>query len=122
MAKIVELSPNISGGRRHTLSVPVEERKTPLEPPRKLTASQRKIWERYIDPAGWIADGDSMLAYAYVVLSAKLLKDPDEVTAAELSQLRLIAGDLGLRPAERQRLSKPKEKADPTAEFFGKRG
>ena len=121
MAKVIELSPN-GAGRRHTIAVPVSERTEPLEPPKKLTAAQRKVWDRYIEPCKWLSDSDALLAYAFVCISAKLLKDADDVTAAELSQMRLMAGDLGLRPAERQRLSKPKEKADPSAEFFGKRG
>jgi len=118
MAKVVSLSPN-SAGRRHTIHVPVEERTVPLEPPKKLTAAQRKVWDKYIEPAKWLQDGDTALAYVFTSIMARYLKEPEGVTAAELSQMRLIAGDLGLRPAERARLSKPKKNADPASEFFG---
>src|SRR5690606_20067739 len=111
-------SPNPSG-RRHTIQAPIEERTEPLEPPKKLTAAQRKVWDKFIEPAKWLQDGDTALAYVFACIMARYLKDAESVSAAELSQLRLIAGDLGLRPAERARLSKPKEKKDPAAEFFG---
>lgn len=117
MAKIINLSPN-SSGRRHTIAVPVAERTHPLTSPKKLTVAQRKVWDRYIEPAKWLQEADTALAYVFVCIMARYLKDAEEVTAAELSQMRLIAGDLGLRPAERQRLSKPKDNADPASEFF----
>lgn len=117
MAKIVSLSPN-GAGRRHTIHAPVVERTEPLTPPQQLTDEQRKIWDKYIEPAKWLQDGDTVLAYVFTCLTAKYLEDSESVTAAQLSQLRLIAGDLGLRPAERQRLSKPKQNENPAAEFF----
>jgi hypothetical protein len=121
MAQVIQMSPN-GAGRRHTIDVPVEERSVALEPPKRLNAAQRKVWDKHIEPCKWLQDSDVLLAYAFVCLSAKLLKDSDDVTAAELSQMRLMAGDLGLRPAERQRLTKGKPKANQTDEFFGKRG
>lgn len=117
MAKIVSLSPN-GAGRRHTIHAPISERTEPLEPPKELTGEQRAIWDQYVEPAKWLQDGDAVLAYVFTCITAKYLKDSNSVTAAEISQLRLIAGDLGLRPAERQRLSQSKKKADPAAEFF----
>lgn len=118
MAKVVSLSPN-SAGRRHTIHVPLVERTEPLEPPKALTPAQRKVWDRYIEPAKWLQDGDAPLAYAWTVIFANFLDDSDSVSAAQLSQMRLMAGDLGLRPADRQRLSRSKEAKDPASEFFG---
>ncbi len=119
MAKIISLSNN-SAGRRHTIQAPTSERTVPLDPPKKLTATQRKVWDKYIEPAKWLQDGDAPLAYAWTLIFSKLLKNPDDVTAAELSQMRLMAGDLGLRPAERQRLSKGTANNNSTDEFFGR--
>lgn len=117
MAKVLSLSPN-SAGRRHTIHAPVSERTVPLVPPKELTEAQQKVWNRYIEPAKWLQDGDTALAYAWVLIFTRLLIEPTEVTAADQSQMRLMAGDLGLRPAERQRLSKSPDKADGAAEFF----
>lgn len=116
MANVISLSPN-SAGRRHTIAVPVVERTHPLTAPKKLTAAQARVWDKYIEPARWLQDADTALAFVFVSIMARYLKNAEAVTAAELSQMRLIAGDLGLRPAERQRLAKQKD-ADPASEFF----
>lgn len=115
MAKIIEFSTNPTG-RRRTIQAPIAERTEPLEPPKRLTAAQAKVWDKYIEPAKWLQDADTALAYVFTVLTAKFMRDPSSVSAAELAQQRLLAGDLGLRPAERQRLSRPS--ATPGPKFF----
>lgn len=110
MAKVLSLSPN-GAGRRHTIHAPVTERTEPLMPPKELTDDQRQVWDRFVEPCRWLSDGDAILAYVFTCLTARYLRDDNSVSAADVAQLRLLAGDLGIRPAERARLSKPKGKA-----------
>lgn len=117
MARILEFTTNPTG-RRRTIRVPVAERTEPLEPPKRLTAAQRRIWDQFVEPATWLVQTDTALAYVFTVLMARQVSG-EKMKAAELAMIRLLAGDLGLRPADRQRLASPKRKTDPSAEFFG---
>lgn len=97
----------------------IEDREGPLKPPHRLAKPQASLWRRCIDSAHWLTDQDAPLAYAWVCLQAQHDDAPDEMGAAKLCQLRLLASELGLNPSSRARMGvSTKREHDPTDEFF----
>ena len=110
MANVINFATNRSG-RRSLMATAVEPRTEALEPPGKLTKRERAVWDKFIEPATWLSQSDTALAYAWTKIFARFLAEPDEMPAAMLSQMRLLAGDLGLNPGEQQRLSSALKKS-----------
>lgn len=99
----------------------VRVRKEPLIPPARLTARQKKLWERYIDTAWWLTEHDTTKAYGWVTLQAQFNADPTSFNAAQFGQLRMAGSELGFDPLARARLGLDgKNTVDPDDEFFGR--
>jgi len=107
-------------GRRQIPTAPAPEaRSTPLEPPKKLNVAQRRLWDRFIETATWLTDFDVPKAYMWVCLQAEHDRAPAKMLAARLTQLRLLAAELGLDPGARSRMAiPPPESKSPADEFF----
>lgn len=82
----------------------IELREEPLEPPKKLTKAQAKVWQSDIEPHPWILQSDSMMAYAYVCLACEFMRSPANMIPSRISQLRTLASSLGLDPSSRTRI------------------
>lgn len=94
-------------------------RTEPLEPPKPLEDRQQDIWNRYINTAWWLTDGDAPLAYVWVCLQAEFQENPGQMTASRISNLRSAASEIGLGPSARARLAlEGAGKTDPTDGFF----
>src|SRR5918994_7819691 len=79
-----------------------------------------RIWNQYapeLERLGLLTSVDSPLFAAWCFLVAKMEKDFDSMSAAEISQLRMTSAVFGMEPSSRARLSvKPDESAeDPAA-------
>lgn len=94
-------------------------RETPLEPLKKLTVVEQRLWDRFINPAWWLTDFDVPKAQTWVCLKAEFLRSPKKMIASRVSQVRILENELGMDPGERARLGvadgKEKDKID---EFF----
>lgn len=100
-----------------TTDVPVRE--TPLSSQKKLSKSQRVLWERFIDRAWWLSDADVPKAYMWVCLQAEHDKAPGDMIAARIAQLRALGSELGLDPSSRARLGiSSEQRTDPSDRFF----
>lgn len=98
---------------------PPARRDDPLEPPKKLTKVQERIWSRYVDTAWWLDEHDTPKAYMWVCLQAEYLRKPADMIAAKLIQLRTLGSELGFDPGSRQRMGVSSEKeTDPTSTYF----
>src|SRR5690606_1256082 len=84
---------------------PIRERTEPLEPPKRLNRLERTLWDRHSEPSRWLEQLDTALAYDWVSLAARMLREG--LSTALTAQWRLISGDLGLRPADRQAMAQP---------------
>ena len=100
-------------------SVEIEVRETPLDPPKKLTKVQQRLWDRYIQPAWWLNEFDTTKAHIWVCLQAEYMRKPNDMPTARIAQLRIMGSELGFDPGSRARLSVEggKEK-DPNGKFF----
>lgn len=84
-----------------------------LERPKGLSAAVRKIWDRYIAPAGWLDGSREPAAIAFCELFAEFQASPARFPASRHSQMRGFAADLGLTDMR----NRPKPDA-PADEFF----
>lgn len=82
----------------------VEDRPEGLEPHRKLTAPQQKLWDTFIKTTPWLSEYDVPRAYMWVCLQAEYDRKPAAMVAARIAQLRALGSELGLEPAARARL------------------
>ena len=86
--------------------------------PSSLSEYQQGVFGRICDmmeDANWLRVSDGETVHAYAVLKSRLEINPDEFTAADFTQLRMLANELGLSPAARAKMpkvSKPKEEND----------
>ncbi len=110
----------IKGGRGDSPPPPeVQKRKAPLEPPKKLTKIQQRLWDRWIEPSWWLDDGDVLLAYIFVTLTQEYLAAPKKMVATRVGEMRKAMAELHLTSSERGRLGIEKPgTADPAEEFF----
>lgn len=92
-----------SGAQSDNTEVPASRRANPLVPPRELTVDEQKIWEAIIEPAFWLEQRDILEVYAYVCLSARLVKAKFDVPTALVTVWRQIAANLVLTTAEQVR-------------------
>lgn len=79
------------------------------EVPEFLTPHQKKIFNHVCDmmsDAQWLRVSDGETIHAYAVMKSRLDLKPDEFTAAEFTQLRMLANELGLSPAARAKMPK----------------
>lgn len=90
----------------------------PLEPPKKLTKAQARLWKRFIDTAHWLTDHDAPKAHMWVSLQSEFLANPKDMQAARATQLRLLGGELGLDPGARARLGISTQDENENDEFF----
>lgn len=94
-------------------------REEPLEPPKRLTKLQERHWRRFIDKAWWLTDHDVPKAYAWVCLWCEFLSKPKDMNSARISQMRILASELGLDPGERARMGvSGGSKENPNDKFF----
>lgn len=97
----------------------IDIRESPLQPHRKLTAAQRRLWDRFINTAWWLSDHDAPKAYMWVCLQSEFDKKPSDMNANRITQLRTLGSELGLDPSIRSRLGvSGGKKKDPADKFF----
>lgn len=83
---------------------------TSLDAPDFLTAEGRTEWSRItrlFETTGILKESMVVTLSAYCNLAGKLKRNPDTFTAAEYTQLRLLAGEFGLTPASEGNLRLP---------------
>ena len=85
------------------------------EIPKFLDALQCKIFTEICDlleASDWlrVSDGETIMSYA--VLKSRLVVNSTEFTAAEFTQLRMLANELGLSPAARAKMPKVEKKKE----------
>lgn len=111
-----------AGKRAIQIPNAVERRQGPLKPHRKLTKAQAQLWEAFIDPAYWLTEFDAYKAWLWVSLAAQHDYDPESFGAMKLGQLRLLASELGLDLATRQKMGiTTQQNEDPNDKYFGDR-
>lgn len=76
-----------------------------LQPPRKLRKRQQELWNQYIRPCPWLSFLDAPKAHLWVELHAEFERDPTGMLSTRIAQLRALASELGLDPANRARLT-----------------
>lgn len=77
--------------------------------PASLTKDQKAIFNfvcERMEEAKWLRESDGPTLHAFSILQDRLNKKPDEFTAAEFTQFRLLANELGLSPAARAKMPK----------------
>ena len=87
--------------------------------PEGLTPSQQKVFGNVCDlleQAEWLRISDGPTVHAFSILQDRLNKIPDEFTAAEFTQFRMLANELGMSPAARAKMP-VKDKAKEVNEF-----
>lgn len=75
--------------------------------PPNLTPLQTEIFEHICDmmeEAEWLRVSDGETVESYAILKSRLRSNQDEFTAAEFTQLRMLANELGLSPAARAKM------------------
>jgi phage terminase small subunit len=85
--------------------------------PAFLTPSQVVIFNDTCDlleQAEWLRISDGPTLHAYCVLQDRLNRMPDEFTAADFTQFRMLANELGMSPAARAKMpvAAPKKEAN----------
>ncbi len=110
----------IKGGKKSDGTEPpkIEKRTEPLKPPKRLLKAQQELWDRYIDPAWWLTEADTLLAYAFVCLQAEFLKKPADMATARITEMRRMMSELHLTSAEQARLGVTPAAKDPAEAFF----
>lgn len=106
-------------GKRPIDPAEVEVRESPLLPPKELTESEQRLWDRFIDSAWWLSDHDSAKAYMWVSLESEFEECPREMNSARIGQLRSLGSELGFDPSARARMpsGEPKNN-DPAEKYF----
>ncbi len=81
----------------------------PTEPPEHLSEEVKSAWHEIVAVShyGVLQASDTFIVELAAGLLAELRRDPFEMVAARLTQLRVALGALGLTPADRSRLSIP---------------
>lgn len=107
-------------GKREIPEAEFEVRETPLEPPRKLSQAQRRLWDRFINTAWWLTEHDVPKAFAWVALQAEFEKSPAEMVASRIANLRALGSELCLDSSARARagIGSGKKSTNPAARFF----
>jgi phage terminase small subunit len=75
--------------------------------PPNLTPLQVEIFEHICDmmeDAEWLRVSDGETVESYAILKSRLRTNQEEFTAAEFTQLRMLANELGLSPAARAKM------------------
>lgn len=67
-----------------------------LEPPKRLKKRQRELWDRHIRILPDLIPLDAAKAHMWVELQAEWERAPTRMPSSRLSQLRLLAKDLGM--------------------------
>ena len=85
------------------------------ECPSFLSSLQRRVFNEICDlleANGWLRVSDGETVMSYSIMKARLMTDCDEFTAADFTQLRMLANELGLSPAARAKMPKQPEKKE----------
>jgi hypothetical protein len=82
-----------NAGKRPLPAEPPATRDAPLEPPRKLTKPQQRLWSQFIAKAWWLGDTDAHKAFMWVCLAAEHDRAPGKMIAARLAQLRVLGSE-----------------------------
>lgn len=88
------------------------------EVPAFLDALQRKIFNDVCDimeESDWLRVSDGETVMSYSVLKSRLVINSEEFSAAEFTQLRMLANELGLSPAARAKMPKVEKKKEQNA-------
>lgn len=85
--------------------------------------SAARLWNQYAPILHWLTSADSSTFAQWCVLQAEFEKDPAAMTASRISQIRALAGELGMTPSARTRLgtNSGQKQSDPTKRFLTKR-
>ena len=70
----------VKGGKKSDTPPPADipKRERRIIPPKTLDGMQQKIWDAYVEPASWLAQCDSVLAYIFVNLTAEFIEGAAE--------------------------------------------
>ena len=85
------------------------------ECPPFLNELQSKVFNEIcdlLDGNGWLRVSDGETVMSYSILKARLVISCDDFTAADFTQLRMLANELGLSPAARAKMPKQAEKKE----------
>lgn len=117
----LELTPR---GQKSDTAKPsdIVQRLVPLIPPKRLNKGQQATWDREIEPAWWLDQGDATLAYIYTLHVTAYLKKPLDFSVTDTREIRRMMSELHLTTTERARLNIAKEPqspaVNPAGEFF----
>ncbi|KKJ75436.1 hypothetical protein WH95_18520 [Kiloniella litopenaei] len=88
------------------------------EPSEFMNDDERGIWEGFKKDFPWLAASDRVLMEIACVLRCKLI-NREEMTNAEINQLRMCISAMGGTPADRTKITIPDGKTrDPADSFF----
>ncbi|MCT8160649.1 hypothetical protein [Pseudoruegeria sp. SHC-113] len=88
------------------------------EPPAKFTKAQRDAWLELADELPWLTKSDRHILAIAARLQAAIIEDPAAPIGA-FNQLRLCLASMGGTPADRSKVSTPREdEPDPASEFL----
>ena len=93
----------------------------PPTPPADLSPTAKAEFERVValSKPGVLTPLDQTVIAQYAILAARLRAAPDDFRAAEHTQLRLLAAELGLTPASRAKTPQPEPKKENPWAAFG---
>jgi len=69
-----------------------------------VKGSAAKLWAEYEPLLHWLSRADSETFAAWCSLTAEFAKDPERMQSARISQMRVLAAELGMTPSARTRL------------------
>jgi hypothetical protein len=83
------------------------------ERPEGMTPSQNIVFDKVckiLHDANWLKVSDGATIHAFAIMQDRLNKNADEFTAADFTQFRMLAHELGLSPAARAKMPKVEKK------------
>jgi phage terminase small subunit len=85
--------------------------------PKWLRGTGARLWAEYAPLLPWLGRVDSETLAAWCALSAEFQRNPENMNAARISQMRVLAAELGMTPSARTRLIAPHEPKEPSKYF-----
>jgi hypothetical protein len=98
-----------------------EPKTAPLgEPSPHLTGIVRAAWFSFVAEIPWLVESDRAVLEVACHIRGQLMAGEEDIRAAHLNLLRQCLSTMGATPADRSRITAPKEPEpdDPTAVFF----
>lgn len=87
--------------------------------PKYLSAGAKKAWRQFAKEWPWLTDGDTALLAPLCEMRARFEDDPQKISAAFMTEYRLLISAFGGTPTSKSKVDAPGEDEpdDPFAQF-----